>query len=60
MHNPRRSRILLSRSLDKRGLQVSLETVRTLTSEDLSQVVTGCPTGSSPTTQPPIGGSSRC
>jgi phage head maturation protease len=53
MHNPRRSRISLSRSLDKRGLRVSLETVRTLTSEDLSQVVAGCPTGSS-STQPPI------
>jgi hypothetical protein len=53
MHNPRRSRILPSKSLDKRVLQVSLETVRTLTSEELSQVVAGCPTGSS-STQPPI------
>jgi len=35
----------------KRELQLSLETVRTLTSEELLQVVTGCPTGSGPTTQ---------
>ncbi len=60
MRNPRRSRITLSRSLDKRVLQVSLETVRTLTSEDLPQVVAGCPTTTAPTTQPPVGDSGRC
>jgi hypothetical protein len=54
MRNSRRSRILPSKSLDKRVLQVSLETVRTLTSEELSQVVGGCPTGSS-STQPSFG-----
>jgi hypothetical protein len=41
----------------KRELQLSLETVRTLTSEELLQVVTGCPTGSSSTFQD---GSSSC
>jgi hypothetical protein len=41
----------------RRELQLSLETVRMLTSEELLQVVTGCPTGSSSTeTQ----GSSGC
>ena len=42
----------------KRELQLSLETVRTLTSEELLQVVTGCPTGSRPTIN--NGGSSTC
>jgi hypothetical protein len=35
----------------KRELKLSLETVRALTSEELLQVVTGCPTGSSSTLQ---------
>lgn len=35
----------------KRVLQLSQETVRTLTSDELLQAVSGCPTGSSPTTQ---------
>jgi hypothetical protein len=33
----------------KRELKLSLETVRKLTSEELLQVVAGCPTGSSST-----------
>jgi len=60
MRNQRRRRLSLSTSFDKRVLQVSQETVRTLTSEELSQVATGCPTGSSPPTQQTNGGSIRC
>jgi hypothetical protein len=35
----------------KRELKLSLETVRALTSGELLQVVTGCPTGSDTTLQ---------
>lgn len=43
-------RMSSSKSLEKRVLKLSQETVRTLSSEELSQAVSGCPTGSTPTT----------
>jgi hypothetical protein len=52
------SRPLSSKSPKKRVLQLSHETVRTLTTEELVQAVTGCPTTSDPTVQ--NGGSHTC
>jgi hypothetical protein len=46
------------KSPKKRALSLSQETVRTLTSEELSLVITGCPTGSGPPTVE--GGSGTC
>ena len=43
-------RLSASKSPSKRVLQLSQETVRTLTHDELSQAVAGCPNGSSPTT----------
>jgi len=40
-----------TKSPTKRVLQLSQETVRTLSSEELAKAAAGCPTGSSPTTQ---------
>lgn len=42
---------LTSKTPRKRGLRLSLETVRTLTSKDLSLAVSGCPITTDPTTQ---------
>jgi hypothetical protein len=50
MRKKNRRRIASSKSPNKRVLQLSKETVRALTSKELSQAVGGCPTGSSPTT----------
>jgi len=58
MRKPTRRPILASRPQNKRVLQLSQETVRTLTSDDLLKVVTGCPTTSRTTLQD--GGSSLC
>lgn len=43
-------RISASKSLDKRVLKLSQETVRMLSSEELAYAASGCPTGTSPTT----------
>lgn len=44
-------RISASKSLDKRVLKLSQETVRMLSSEELAYAVSGCPTGTNPGTQ---------
>lgn len=44
-------RISASKSLDKRVLKLSQETVRMLSSEELVHAVSGCPTGTNPGTQ---------
>jgi hypothetical protein len=59
MRKQTRRPISSSKSPKKRALRLSLETVRKLTSEELSQVVTGCPTGSE-TTYHQNGGSNGC
>lgn len=46
-----RHRNATSQLSTRRALQLSQETIRTLTSDELSQAVSGCPTGSYPTTQ---------
>ena len=43
-------RLSSSKSPNKRVLQLSQETVRTLGSDELSQAASGCPNTSSPTT----------
>ena len=50
MHKQVRRPILSSRTPPKRVLQLSLETVRRLSSEELSHVVAGCPTGTGSST----------
>jgi hypothetical protein len=55
MRTQHRRRISIFRSPKKRELQLSQETVRTLSSQELSLAVAGCPTGSNPTIAPPSG-----
>jgi hypothetical protein len=43
-------RLSASKSSGKRVLQLSQETIRTLSHDELTQAVAGCPNGSSPTT----------
>jgi hypothetical protein len=48
-----RSRISGSESVKRRGLRVSREVVRMLAADDLSQVVSGCPTAVTEETKQP-------
>jgi hypothetical protein len=44
----------------QRALHLSKETIRTLTNDDLSQAVSGCPLDSSTETQRTLGDSGAC